>query len=206
MRPWSTHDLHSVIHNVEIQGSKAYHSSSASFFQRKDCPQRKVVSKHSSARLIGSFRHSFIRIFAMTLSFLHITKANLRRVNVFLSICLAYLCLRRQSLVRALMEPGGSFVTLNLRRNYDLVKSCRSTQSHHVLRIRPTLYSQQGLTYLSRQSAIMNGDNYSSRGMQPASIKSKQQSGAITDSRESADAGRHSSFREPYVSNHSISS
>jgi hypothetical protein len=42
-----------------------YHSLSLSFLQRKDWPQRKVVSIQSSARLTGSFLHSDTRKFAI---------------------------------------------------------------------------------------------------------------------------------------------
>lgn len=44
---------------------ESYHSLPPSFFHLKDCPQRRVVSIHSSARLTGSLRHSETRRFAM---------------------------------------------------------------------------------------------------------------------------------------------
>lgn len=46
----------------------------------------------------------------------------------------------------------------------------------------------------------MSGDNYSSRGMAPSSIKTKLGSGADTDNKAATDSGRHGSSRDYPVS------
>jgi hypothetical protein len=47
--------------NGYSQNPKSHHSSS-SLRQRKDCPHRNVVSRHSSVRLRGNFRHSVVTL------------------------------------------------------------------------------------------------------------------------------------------------